>query len=95
MHVLPEHRQAGLGRLILSHLSLMHVRLAREILTTLGGKENADIPASKLVAHADCLDDNHPTIRFMERCGWHRVGFYLWLDLTYKGNKEATTSKDA
>ncbi|KAK3809209.1 MAG: hypothetical protein J3Q66DRAFT_443973 [Benniella sp.] len=94
LHVLPEHRKAGLGRLVLNHLSLMHVRLAREILTTLGGKENTDIPASKLVAHADCLDDNYPTILFMERCGWHRVGFYLWLQLTYKGDKEATSKDD-
>ncbi|KAG0237189.1 hypothetical protein BGX31_003650 [Mortierella sp. GBA43] len=89
LHVLPEYRKAGLGRLVLNILALMHVRLAREILTTLGNKDNADIPASQLVAHADCLVDNIPTLIFMERCGWRRVGFYLWLNLTYKSSKDS------
>lgn len=87
LHVLPEYRKWGLGRLVLNTLALMHVRLAREILTTLGGKDDTQVPASKLIAHADCLDDNLPTQLFMERCGWRPAGIYMWLGLTYKSSE--------
>ncbi|KAF9114772.1 hypothetical protein BGX27_009893 [Mortierella sp. AM989] len=81
LHVLPEYRKAGLGRLVLNSLALIHVRLARSILTSFGGKDNDSISPSSLFAHADCVDDNHPTMAFMERCGWSSVGNYLWFEL--------------
>ncbi|KAF9961781.1 hypothetical protein BGZ65_010220 [Modicella reniformis] len=93
LHVLPAYRSMGLGRLVVNSLALAHVRLAREILTTLGGKNDADVPASKLVAHADCVVENLPTMLFMERCGWHRIGIYLWFELTYK-RSNGTVGKD-
>ncbi|KAF9585310.1 hypothetical protein BGW38_002949 [Lunasporangiospora selenospora] len=76
LHVLPEYRSLGLGRLILQRLSLTHVRGARSLLEAhLKGPLD---PSIKFYAHADCLDDNLPTIVFMERCGWHRYGYYFW-----------------
>ncbi|KAK3823626.1 MAG: hypothetical protein J3R72DRAFT_458913 [Linnemannia gamsii] len=78
LHVLPEHRKSGLGRLILHNLAMMHIRLAREILDT-RGDDAEPISPKTLVAHADCMDYNLATIMFMERCGWHRIGYYLWI----------------
>ncbi|KAI7820841.1 hypothetical protein BC939DRAFT_218467 [Gamsiella multidivaricata] len=88
LHVMPEYRKMGLGRLVLNALALVHVRLAHEILTTLGGKSNGDISPSTLYAHADCLEDNLPTMLFMERCGWRRIGNYLWLGMYNKDAPE-------
>ncbi|KAG0274673.1 hypothetical protein BGZ95_009569 [Linnemannia exigua] len=78
LHVLPEHRKSGLGRLILHSLAMMHIKLAREILDT-RGDDAEPISTKTLVAHADCMDYNLATIMFMERCGWHRIGYYLWI----------------
>ncbi|KAF9108335.1 hypothetical protein BGX29_001612 [Mortierella sp. GBA35] len=78
LHVLPEYRKTGLGRLILHSLAIKHVQLMREILATQGGDAEA-VPPSTLVAHADCLEHNLATMVFMERCGWHRIGYYLWI----------------
>ncbi|KAF9910389.1 hypothetical protein EC991_006654 [Linnemannia zychae] len=78
LHVLPEYRKTGLGRLILHGLAMTHVKLAREILDTKGdGAEH--ISPKTLVAHADCMDYNLATMVFMKRCGWQRIGFYLWI----------------
>ncbi|KAF9924340.1 hypothetical protein BGZ67_009335 [Mortierella alpina] len=77
LHVLPEYRKLGLGRLVLQSLALMHVRLARHILSTKG--DDVSISRTALYAHADCVDDNIPTMVFMERCGWRRVGTFLWV----------------
>ncbi|KAF9945003.1 hypothetical protein BGZ70_004141, partial [Mortierella alpina] len=77
LHVLPEYRKLGLGRLVLQSLALMHVRLARHILSA--GNDHVSVPRTALYAHADCVDDNIPTMVFMERCGWRRVGNFLWV----------------
>ena len=77
LHVLAEYRKLGLGRLVLQSLALMHVRLARQVLSTRSG--HVSIPRTALYAHADCMDYNIPTMVFMERCGWRRVGNYLWV----------------
>ncbi|KAF9273951.1 PSMC3 interacting protein [Mortierella alpina] len=79
LHVLPEYRKLGLGRLVLQSLALMHVRLARHVLSTRSG--DVSIPRTRLYAHADCVDDNFPTMVFMERCGWRRIGNYLWVNV--------------
>ncbi|KAF9998840.1 hypothetical protein BGZ80_006890 [Entomortierella chlamydospora] len=89
LHVLPEYRKAGLGKLILNSLALLHVRLARDALTSSGSKEDDAIPASSLFAHSDCVEDNLPTMAFMERCGWRRIGNYLWFGVPYNANAEA------
>ncbi|KAF9154605.1 hypothetical protein BG015_000440 [Linnemannia schmuckeri] len=86
LHVLPEYRKTGLGRLILHSLAMTHIKLAREILTT-RGDDAEPVSASTLVAHADCMDYNLETMIFMERCGWHRIGFYLWIGVD-KNTKE-------
>ncbi|KAG0334386.1 hypothetical protein BG000_008375 [Podila horticola] len=80
LHVLPAYRKLGLGRLVLWHLAREHMRLARKALE-IGGTLSETIPASALYAHADCLDHNLPTMVFMERCGWHRIGMYNWIGL--------------
>ncbi|KAF9946746.1 hypothetical protein BGZ72_011168 [Mortierella alpina] len=77
LHVLAEYRKLGLGRLVLQSLALMHVRLARQVLSSKSG--HVSIPRTALYAHADCMDYNIPTMVFMERCGWRRVGNYLWV----------------
>ncbi|KAF8940636.1 hypothetical protein BGZ47_007680 [Haplosporangium gracile] len=86
LHVLPAYRKAGLGRLILHSLAMTHIKLAREILATRGG-DAEPVSASTLVAHADCMDYNLATMIFMERCGWRRIGFYLWIGVD-KNTKE-------
>ncbi|KAF9132200.1 hypothetical protein BGW39_000635 [Mortierella sp. 14UC] len=78
LHVLPEYRKTGLGRLVLHGLAMTHVKLAREILDKRGDGSEPISPKT-LVAHADCMDYNLATMVFMERCGWHRIGFYLWI----------------
>ncbi|KAF9914098.1 hypothetical protein BX616_008980 [Lobosporangium transversale] len=88
LHVLPEYRKLSLGRIVLNSLALTHVQLARGMLTSLGGKDSSSIPTSSLYAHADCLDDNIPTMAFMEHAGWHRVGTFIWFDLLYKSQSE-------
>ncbi|KAF9278658.1 hypothetical protein BGZ74_003034 [Mortierella antarctica] len=80
LHVLPAYRKLGLGRLVLWHLAREHMRLARKALE-IGGTLSENIPATALYAHADCLDHNLPTMVFMERCGWHRIGMYNWIGL--------------
>ncbi|KAG0070134.1 hypothetical protein BGZ93_002371 [Podila epicladia] len=80
LHVLPAYRKLGLGRLVLWHLAREHMRLARKALE-IGGTSSENIPATALYAHADCLDHNLPTMVFMERCGWHRIGMYNWIGL--------------
>ncbi|GJJ76214.1 hypothetical protein EMPS_08573 [Entomortierella parvispora] len=80
LHVLPAYRKMGLGRLVLMRLALAHMRLARSILDTLGADAKS-ISSETLMAHADCIDDNHPTMVFMERCGWTRVGIHNWIGL--------------
>ncbi|KAF9435271.1 hypothetical protein BGZ76_006589 [Entomortierella beljakovae] len=82
LHVLPEYRKTGLGKLILNSIALMHTRLARDVLAASGSLENIPAANSELYAHADCVDDNLPTMAFMERCGWHRVGNYLWFEIS-------------
>ncbi|KAI1316106.1 hypothetical protein EDD11_010420 [Mortierella claussenii] len=84
LHVLPEYRKKGLGGLVLDSLALMHVRLAREMLITLGGQDNDAVSASSLFAHADCMDYNSEAMVFMERNGWRRAGSFLWLGLADK-----------
>ncbi|KAF9208701.1 hypothetical protein BGZ49_007885 [Haplosporangium sp. Z 27] len=84
LHVLPEYRKAGLGKLVLNSLALIHMRLARDIVASHGSNT---IPTSSLFAHADCLEDNLPTMDFMERCGWRRVGNYLWFAMPCKDVK--------
>ncbi|KAF9925116.1 hypothetical protein FBU30_005075 [Linnemannia zychae] len=80
LHVLPQYRKMGLGRLIIHSLAMSHIKLARDILAMRG--EGAESISSKtLIAHADCLDNNHPTMVFMERCGWKRIGYYLWVSV--------------
>ncbi|KAG0322052.1 hypothetical protein BGZ97_009104 [Linnemannia gamsii] len=86
LHVLPEYRKTGLGRLVLHSLAMLHIKLAREILSTLGD-DAEPVSATTLVAHADCMDYNQATMIFMERCGWHRIGFYLWIGVD-KNSKE-------
>ncbi|KAG0018670.1 hypothetical protein BGZ80_006889 [Entomortierella chlamydospora] len=86
LHVLPEYRKAGLGRLILNSLALFHMRLAREVLASNGNKGEDDISTSSLFAHADCVEGNLPTMAFMERCGWRRVGIYNWFEMSCNGN---------
>ncbi|KAG0014798.1 hypothetical protein BGZ81_000250 [Podila clonocystis] len=80
LHVLPDYRKLGLGRLVLWHLAREHMRLARKALE-IGGTLSDNIPSTALYAHADCVDDNLPTTVFMERCGWHRIGMYNWIGL--------------
>ncbi|KAF9351881.1 hypothetical protein BGX26_010178 [Mortierella sp. AD094] len=93
LHVLPEYRKAGLGKLILNNLALLHMRLARETLTSDGNKENDAISTSSLFAHADCLEDNLPTMAFMERCGWRRIGKYIWFELECRNNSGEDNQK--
>ncbi|KAG0213709.1 hypothetical protein BGX28_003653 [Mortierella sp. GBA30] len=81
LYVLPEYRKMGLGRLVLQSLALMHVRLARGVVES---RMDAPVPSTALYAHADCLDDNTATMVFMERCGWRRVGNFLWVGLIPK-----------
>ncbi|KAG0265893.1 hypothetical protein BG011_003818 [Mortierella polycephala] len=80
LYVLPEYRKLGLGRLVLLSLALIHVRLAREALSA-NGVDTDSIPTTALYAHADCLNYNQPTMVFMERCGWGRIGNFIWLGL--------------
>lgn len=84
LHVLPAYRKMGLGRLILMTLALAQVRLARSILA-LRGPDAKVIPSESIMAHADCIDDNYPTMVFMERCGWTRTGIHNWIGLLNKG----------
>lgn len=84
--MLPEYRKTGLGRLVLHGLAMTHIKLAREILAT-RGDDAESVSATTLVAHADCMDYNHATMIFMERCGWRRIGFYLWIGVD-KNTKE-------
>ncbi|KAF9329337.1 hypothetical protein BGZ91_000611 [Linnemannia elongata] len=86
LHVLPEYRKTGLGRLVLHSLAMTHIELAREILAT-RGDDVEPVSATTLVAHADCMDYNQATMIFMERCGWRRIGFYLWIGVD-KSTKE-------
>ncbi|KAG0297762.1 hypothetical protein BGZ96_004953 [Linnemannia gamsii] len=86
LHVLPEYRRTGLGRLVLHSLAMIHIKLAREILAT-QGDDAEPVSATTLVAHADCMDYNQATMIFMERCGWRRIGFYLWIGVD-KNSKE-------
>ncbi|KAF9543998.1 hypothetical protein EC957_000267 [Mortierella hygrophila] len=86
LHVLPEYRKTGLGRLVLHGLAMTHIKLAREILATRGDVAES-VSATTLVAHADCMDYNQATMIFMERCGWRRIGFYLWIGVD-KNTKE-------
>ncbi|KAI8597786.1 hypothetical protein EDD21DRAFT_206550 [Dissophora ornata] len=79
LHVLPEYRKMGLGRLVLQNIALMHVRLAREVFAA--GSDPEATEHLEIFAHADCLMHNVPTMVFMERCGWHRAGHHLWLGL--------------
>lgn len=84
--MLPEYRKAGLGRLVLHSLAMIHTKLAREILAT-QGDDAESVSATTLVAHADCMDYNQATMAFMERCGWRRIGYYLWIGVD-KNSKE-------
>ncbi|KAG9066552.1 hypothetical protein KI688_012460 [Linnemannia hyalina] len=86
LHVLPEYRMTGLGRLVLHGLAMTHIKLAREILAT-RGDDAESVSATTLVAHADCMDYNQATMIFMERCGWRRIGLYLWIGVD-KSTKE-------
>ncbi|KAF9143897.1 hypothetical protein BGX30_014381 [Mortierella sp. GBA39] len=86
LHVLPEYRKTGLGGLVLHGLAMTHIKLAREILAT-RGDDAESVSATTLVAHADCMDYNQATMIFMERCGWRRIGFYLWIGVD-KNTKE-------
>ncbi|KAG0057474.1 hypothetical protein BGZ83_010042 [Gryganskiella cystojenkinii] len=80
LYVVPAYRKMGLGRLVLMALALAHVRLARSILDS-RGPDASPIDSELIVAHADCIDDNHPTIVFMERCGWTPTGYSNWVGL--------------
>ena len=83
LHVLPAYRKMGLGRLVLMSLALVQVRLARSILDK-RGPDASPIDDESIMAHADCIDDNYPTMVFMERCGWTRVGNHNWLGVGLK-----------
>ncbi|CAO3572804.1 unnamed protein product [Mortierella alpina] len=91
LHVLPEYRKLGLGRLVLQSLGLMHVRLARHILSA--RNKHDSMPRTALYAHADCVDDNIPTMVFMERCGWRRVGNFLWVGVVARGQTRSVSTE--
>lgn len=80
LHVLPDYRKLGLGRLVLWHVAWEHMHLARKAME-IGGTASETIPSTALYAHADCLEHNLPTMVFMERCGWRRIGMYNWIGL--------------
>lgn len=80
LHVLPDYRKLGLGRLVLWHVAREHMSLARKAIE-IGGTASETIPSTALYAHADCLEHNLSTMVFMERCGWRRIGMYNWVGL--------------
>ncbi|KAF9309694.1 hypothetical protein BG003_009450 [Podila horticola] len=80
LHVLPDYRKLGLGRLVLWYVTREHMHLARKAIK-IRGTASEIIPTTALYAHADSLEYNLPTMIFTERCGWRRIGIYNWVGL--------------
>ncbi|KAG0228950.1 hypothetical protein BGW41_003226 [Actinomortierella wolfii] len=79
LHVLPEYRKEGLGRLILLYLNLSQIKRLREYLV---GTDQETVDPCKLYMHADTVAENTPTQKFMLRCGYRIASRANWFTLT-------------
>ncbi|KAF9973752.1 hypothetical protein BGZ73_002993 [Actinomortierella ambigua] len=79
LHVLPEYRKEGLGRLMLIYINLMQIKFLRELLA---GTSQQCADPNQLYMHADTESYNVATQKFMLRCGYKLVSYTNWFSVS-------------